>query len=117
MPYEAVGIDGQEYVRFADGVEVERRPATGWERMALPRVPLDRSDEYATKLREQASAAIATILASRETLRAIVAKTNNQITGGDTKQVAREVMRSDKELLAVLRLISGALGSADTGAD
>jgi hypothetical protein len=54
MPYEQTGIDGADYVRVQEGAEVERRPATADELLRLPRVPLSRSDEYATKLREQA---------------------------------------------------------------
>lgn len=66
-------------------------------------------------LTAQVRASINTILASRETLRVIIDKTNATIGPADTKNVARELRDTQKVLLAVLRLVGDAVDTANTG--
>jgi hypothetical protein len=101
MPYEATGIDGTDYVRFVDGALVERRPATEREQVALPRVPLDRSDEYASKLREQALAAHA----ANRTFVALNSPTN--------AQNAAQIKALTRQMNGVIRLLLGQLDGTD----
>jgi hypothetical protein len=101
MPYEQPGIDGQSYVLYRDGVEVERRPATERELTILPRVPLDRSDEYATKLREQAL----TAHAANRTFVALNSPTN--------AQNAAQIKALTRQINGVIRLLLGQLDGTD----
>lgn len=66
-------------------------------------------------LRQQARDALAALRTSIDTLAAITAKANADITAADTKAVARETRRVARQLLAISRLVLGALDSADTG--
>ena len=69
----------------------------------------------AVSMRDQARASIDTLLASIDSLQAVVDKANNQIGPADTKTIARESRRIARQLIAVTRLVVGALDSNDIG--
>jgi hypothetical protein len=99
--------------RDGSGAVVEQRPVTAQEQAAAV------AETAATNtgaLTAQARAAVDSIIASREVLRLIKDKTNATIGPADTKDVARQLMATQKELLGVLRLTGGRVDSTDTGA-
>jgi hypothetical protein len=94
------------------GAIIETRPVTAAEAF---QAQADTAQTNTGTLTAQARAAVDTIIASRETLRAIKDKANASIGPADTKSIARELMDTQKQLLAVLRLIGGRVDTTDTG--
>lgn len=99
----------REYIRYSRaGVVVERRPLLPEEADRVgTETRVEASAEDEASLRSQARAAIDVLKAQIETLNAIAAKANNQITAKDTKDVAQASRRVARQLITVLRLVTG----------
>lgn len=101
-------------VELVDGTPAvvwTERPKTAEEQTA------DTKQANGATLRQQARDSLTTLRTSIDTLKAITDKTNANIGPADTKAVARETRRVARQVLALTRLLIGALDSADTGTD
>ena len=96
---------------------VDGLPAVVW--TPRPKTPEELADEAAAAkeqtLRQQAHDSLTALRTSIDTLKAITDKANADIGPRDTKDVARETRRVARQVLALTRLLLGALESSDTG--
>lgn len=92
-------------------------PTVTWTERAKTPTELDAEATAANSdtLRTQVRDSIATLRTSIDSLQAITDKANNQINAADTKDVAREARRIARQVIALSRLLVGALESSDTG--
>lgn len=92
------------------GIRTEWKPGT-------PEAFAQQAEVNDATLRQQARDSLDTLRTSIDTLKAITDKTNAEIGPRDTKDVARETRRVARQVLALTRLLIGALDSADTGTE
>jgi hypothetical protein len=109
--------DSRTYRRFdPSGAVLEERPFNEEENAhADVRAAAKAEVDTALSLKEQARASIEQLLASIDSLQAITALPNNQITPNHTKDVARETRRVARTLVAITRIVADALDSDDIG--
>lgn len=92
------------------GVRTEWKPGT-------PEAVDEQHEANDQILRQQAHDSLPALRASIDTLNIIAAKANADISPRDTKDLARELRRTNRQLLTLARLFVGALDSTDTGTD
>lgn len=78
-------------------------------------IAADIADANRSALTTDATGDIELLITSVASLNTVIAKPNNQITGGDTKQVAQEGRRIARAVLRMLRLQLEILNSTDIG--
>lgn len=112
-PHEVYDDFSRIYTRYSqEGEILEQRPYTAEESVVLDKAAANRQT-----LNDQLEADLAVLLSSIETLKAIYSKTNAEIGPKDTKDVARETRRVARSLVRVVRLLTGLVGSIDSGTE